>query len=218
MLLLKRVFTFQLSLKTKLPFLLKNISLGKISCKVSWCLVAHFSHLCFGLLSSPKAFWGTKSAGNTLHIDYYMAYMDLIFWVPLGKNCTSEAADREFVARFFCGWRLLAQVAAGCGNAALVAWAAAALLVWSSMETQQRHSFGLLARNRKRRSFKWMLLLKILDLQRKSSPWNIIIFFHGVNEGRITVATLFCSYCCLIPYHQQQQTLVKRLFPVLTSI
>lgn len=82
MLLLKRVFIFQLSLKTKLAFLLKDISLRKISCKVSsWCLVACFSHLCFGLLRSPKAFWGAKSACTWTPTWHRWTYFSK--WVPL---------------------------------------------------------------------------------------------------------------------------------------
>lgn len=45
-------------------------------------------------------------------------------------------------------------MAAGCGDAALVAWAATAVLAWSSVETKWRHRVGLLARNQR----EWFLM------------------------------------------------------------
>lgn len=104
MLLLKIVFTFQLSLQTDLPFPLKKIFLRKISCKVSgWCPVAHFPHPCFDLLSSSKAFWGAKSSRNIMCMGYYMANVDLLL-----SHC------HETTGRDVAGWGPLVQLAPGC--------------------------------------------------------------------------------------------------------
>lgn len=125
MLLLKTVFTFQLSLKTKLPSLLKNISLRKISCKVSSrCLLAHFPHLCFGLLSSPKAFWGAKSARNHLAHGLLHGIHGLTFL----SEC-HEAIGRDSVARYF--------VAEGCWHRWLQA--VEMLHLWHGQQQQSWH-------------------------------------------------------------------------------